>query len=57
MQVFKVFEKSLNCVKKWRKSLKVFKFFIVIIWLYDFLANKIDWLKQDFRKYRRKSAF
>ena len=27
MQVFKVFEKSLNCVKKRRKSLKVFKFF------------------------------
>jgi predicted metal-dependent hydrolase len=26
-------------------------------WLYDFLANKIDWLKQDFRKYRRKGAF
>jgi hypothetical protein len=27
MQVFKVFEKSSNCVKKRRKSLKVFKFF------------------------------
>ncbi|CAB4040649.1 FAS-associated factor 1-like [Paramuricea clavata] len=26
-EVFKVFEKSLNCVKKRRKSLKVFKFF------------------------------
>jgi hypothetical protein len=58
MQVFMVFEKSLNCVKKRRKSLKVFKFFseYLIIWLYDFLANKIDWLKQNFRKYRRKGA-
>ena len=27
------------------------------VWLYDFLANKIDWSKQDFRKYRRKGAF
>jgi hypothetical protein len=56
MQVFKVFEKSLKCVKKWRKSLKVFKFFSDYL-IYDFLANKIDWLKQNFRKYRRKSAF
>ena len=39
-----------------RKPLKIFKFFsdylieysLVSIWLYDFLANKIDWLKQDF---------
>ena len=53
MQVFKVFEKSLNCVKKWRKSLNS----LLIIWLYDFLDNKSDWLKQYFRKYRRKSAF
>jgi hypothetical protein len=30
---------------------------LVSIWLYDFLANKIDWLKQDFCKYRRKGAF
>jgi hypothetical protein len=46
MQVFKVFEKSLNCVKKRRKSLKVFKInSLVSTWLYDFLANKIDWLK------------
>jgi hypothetical protein len=52
-----VFEKYLNCVKKRRKSLKVILNSLVIIWLYDFLANKIDWLKQDFRKYRRKSAF
>jgi hypothetical protein len=29
----------------------------VSIWLYDFLANKIDWLKQEFRKYWRKGAF
>jgi hypothetical protein len=29
----------------------------VSIWLYDFLANKIDGLKQDFCKYRRKGAF
>jgi hypothetical protein len=28
----------------------------VSVWLYDFLANKIDWLKQDFCKYRRKSC-
>jgi hypothetical protein len=53
MQVFKVFEKSLKCVKKRRNYLNS----LVIIWLYDFLANKIDWLKQEFRKYRRKSAF
>jgi hypothetical protein len=55
MQVFKVFEKSLNCVKKRRKSLKVFNS-LVSVWLYDFLANKIHWLKHDFRKYRPKKA-
>jgi hypothetical protein len=53
MQVFEVFEKSLNCVKKRRKSLNS----LVRNWLYDFLADKIDWLNQDFHKYRRKCAF
>jgi hypothetical protein len=56
MQVFKVFEKSW-IVWKSEESLKKSLNSLVIIWLYDFLANKIDWLKQDFCKYQRKSAF
>jgi hypothetical protein len=52
MQVFKVFE----LCEKAKKVFKVFKFFSEV-WLYDFLANKIDRLKQGFRKYRRKDAF
>ena len=52
-----VFEKSLNCVKKRRKSLKVFKFFSEYLIIRFPIANKIDWLKQDFRKYRRKGTF
>jgi hypothetical protein len=44
MQVLKFFEKSLNCVKK-RKVFKINS--LVSIWLYDFLANKIDWLKSN----------